>query len=81
VSNDKTDIIFWASDTHEGSIKYYDADGVLPDLCAWVDATETKTGRAEHTIPYANQEAALRRLVEKYDGFHVTDEPDALAGK
>jgi hypothetical protein len=75
---DKKETIFWASDTHHGSIKYYDADGVLTDLCAWVDATETKRGRAEHTIPYANQEAAMKRLAEKYDGFHVVTEPEAL---
>jgi hypothetical protein len=76
---DETATIFWRSDTHHGSIKYYDADGVLTDLCAWVDATETKSGRAEHTIPYANQEAALRRLAEKYDGFRVVSESDAAA--
>jgi len=76
---DKTATIFWASDTHHGSIKHYDADGVLLDLCAWVDATETKSGRTEHTLPYSSAEAAMKRLTEKYLGFHVVSEPDTVS--
>jgi len=76
---DNTATIFWCSDTHHGSVYFYDADGVLPDLCAWATATETKRGRAEHTIPYANQGAALKRLAEKYDGFRVVSGPDAAS--
>jgi hypothetical protein len=76
VNKDKTDIIFWASDTHEGSIFRGDGTllgGVPVDLGVWAEATETRTGRREHTLPYESVEAALKRLAEKYnEGFHVT---------
>jgi hypothetical protein len=83
VNKDKTDIIFWASDTHEGSI--FRGHGTLfggepVDLGVWAETTETRTGRREHTLPYDSVEAAMKRLEEKFDGFHVTDEPDALDG-
>jgi hypothetical protein len=78
MNDDKTEIIFWASGTHEGSI--YRGHGTLfggepVDLGIWADATETKTRRREHTLPYDSVEAALKRLAEKYDGFHVVTEP------
>ena len=84
MNNDKADIIFWASDTHEGSI--FRGHGTLSggepvDLGVWGGAMETRTGRREHTLPYDSVEAAMKRLAEKYGGFRVTDEPDALDGK
>jgi hypothetical protein len=82
VNKDKADIIFWASDTHEGSI--FRGHGTLSggepvDLGVWAEATETRTGRREHTLPYDSVEAALKRLAEKYNGFHVTSAAGAAA--
>ncbi len=74
--------IFWSSATHQGVIKHLQgtsADGVVHDLGVWADAKERKSGRTEATIPYDSVEAAERRLAEKYDGFHVVIEPDAVA--
>lgn len=75
--------IFWASATHRGSIRRLTgttADGVIHDLGIWADGVEIKTGRREHTLPYDSVEAAVKRLAEKYEGFHVVDKSlDAVA--
>lgn len=74
--------IFWASDTHHGVIKRTQGttpNGVVHDLGIWASAAETKTGREEHTLPYDSVEAAMKRLTEKYPGFHVVSGPDAVA--
>ncbi len=81
MNKDKTDIIFWASDTHEGSI--FRGHGTLfggepVDLGVWAEVTETRTGRREHTLPYDSVEAAVGRLIEKYPGFHFVSKPDAM---
>ena len=82
MNKDKTDIIFWASDTHEGSI--FRGHGALfggepVDLGVWAEGTEARTGRREHTLPYDSVEAAMKRLAEKYGGFHVTSAANAAA--
>lgn len=81
---DKDGTVLWSSDTHRGSIMRYHgttADGVIHDHGFWADATELKTGRHELALPYDSVEAAMKRLAEKYDGFHVVREPDALDNK
>jgi hypothetical protein len=76
---DKTATIFWSSDTHHGSIQHYDAGGILLDLCFWAGAAEIKTGRREHDLPYDSVEAAVKRLTQKYEGFHVVSGPEAAS--
>ena len=81
---DEVGIVFWNSATHRGSIKRLNGttpDGVTHDLGIWGDATEIKTGNDEHTLPYDSVEAAVRRLAQKYEGFHAVSEPDALGSK
>jgi hypothetical protein len=79
---DKTETVFWRSDTHHGSIQRGQgttADGVSHDLGFWADATETKTGRTEHALPYDSVGAAMKRLTQKYEGFRAVSEPGAVS--
>jgi hypothetical protein len=74
--------IFWESETHRGSIRCLagtTADGKVCDLGIWVSATEKKTERQEHIIPYNSVDAALTRLAEKYSDFHIVTEMDVVA--
>jgi hypothetical protein len=71
---DKVRTVFWRSDTHQGSIQRGQgttAGGVTHDLGIWAGATEIKTGRREHDLPYDSVKAAMKRLAEKYPGFQV----------
>jgi hypothetical protein len=80
---DKKETVFWSSDTHRGSIRRLrvnTADGITHDMGMWTDATEIKTGRREHDLPHESVEAAVKRLTEKYPGFCIVTEPDAVAG-
>jgi hypothetical protein len=82
-SMDRTTLpIFWSSETHRGLIRCLagtTADGKVCDLGIWVSTTEKKTGREESTVPYNSIERTVARLAEKYSGFHVVSEPDAVA--
>jgi hypothetical protein len=74
--------VFWRSDTHQGSILRLTTttfDGEPVDVGIWADATEIKTGRAEHALPYDSVEAALKRLTEKYGPVSLVGEPDAVS--
>jgi hypothetical protein len=74
--------IHWISETHVGVIRHLQgttADGVVHDLGIWTYATEKKSGRTESAIPYDSIDAAMKRLTEKYPGFHVVTEPDVVA--
>jgi hypothetical protein len=79
---DKTETVFWSSNTHRGSIRRLNgtsADGITHDHGIWADATEIRSGRTEHTIPHGSVEAAMKRLAEKYPGFRVVSEPEATS--
>lgn len=73
--------IFWDAETHHGTIRRTSgtlADGTVVDLGIWVAATEKKTLRQEHTVPFLSVEDAVRCLTQRYAGFKIT-ETDAVA--
>jgi hypothetical protein len=81
VDDIETKHVLWSSATHRGSIRRLKVtafDGVLHDMGIWADATEIKSGRHEHALPYDSLEAAVRRLTEKYGAVNTVGELDTL---
>ena len=69
--------IYWDSDTHKGMVRQF--GGKLASLGFWTSGQNKKTRLREHELRYDTLEAAIKRLTEKYAGFHTLANVDVVS--